>query len=184
MSRSGRQPARGLTLIELITTIVLLGVMASVGALMLVESVEAWNQFVFRADTGMQARLGLDLMVREIRETDVTSLGAPIVATASATTYAFTHTLEGGTNENVTYSWNGTSGAPLLRGSTTLIPRVSSLAFSYYDKNDVALTPLPLTGTNLANVRRVAALLTIQNDTMATYTMNIKGEALLRAPTN
>ena len=181
--RAGVRARRGVTLIELITTIVILGVLSTVGAAMLVESIKAWNQFIFRADTGMQARLGLDWMVREIRETDdLENDGTPTIATADATTFAFTHSLTSATSESVTFSWTGTAGDPLLRNTNTLIPRVTALAFAYYDKNDAALTPLPLTAAQTGQVRRVVVTLTIQNDTNTADTMKLKGDALLRSP--
>ena len=180
-----RPTVRGMTLIEIMTTVVILGVLSTVGAAMMVESVKAWNQFIFRADTGMQARFGLDEMVREIRETDVDdSIGGPIIATADARTYDFTHTLTSSTAEAVNFSWNNTAGAPLLRNADTLIPRVTALAFAYYDKTGASLTPLPLTAAQRDLVRRVVVTLTIQNDTNTADTMKLKGEAFLRSPFN
>ena len=181
-----RSAARGLTLVEMITTIVLIGVLAGVGGRFLVATVKAWNEFAFRADTGMQARLGMDWLVREIRETACDTAGASVVYTASATTYDYSHMLSGGTTQNVTFSWDGTAGSPLLRATTastsTLIPSVNALAFAYYDQNDAALT-VPLSAADLLNVRRVVITMTIKH-TATNSTMKIKGEAILRAPYN
>ena len=181
-----RPAARGLTLIELVTTMTLISVLAIVGGRFIVATVKTWNEFSFLADTGMQARLGMDWLVREIRETANDTSGASVVYTASATTYDFSHMLVGGTTQNVTFSWDGTAGSPLLRattaGTSTLIPSVNALALAYYDKNDAALTA-PLSVTNLLNVRRVVITMTIKN-TVTNSTMKIKGEAILRSPYN
>ena len=181
-----RPAARGLTFIELVTTITIISVLAIVGGRFFTATVKAWNEFAFRADTGMQARLGMDWLVREIRETACDTSGASVVYTASATTYDFSHMKSDGTTENVTFSWNGVADAALMRTTTavtaTLIPSVNAMALAYYDKNDASLT-VPLSATNLLNVRRVVITMTIKN--LATNsTMKIKGEAILRAPYN
>lgn len=176
------EPRRhGLTLIELLTTIVIISLLSSGGALLLVEGVEAWNQFTVRIDTGRQARLGMDWMSREIREVDVDSDGNAVISTADTQTFAFTHTLTSTTTEAVTYSWDGTAGSPLLRNSDTLVPQVTALTFAYYDANDAALSPLPLTAAQRLDVRRVVITCTVRNPMYTAHTMKVKGEALLRS---
>lgn len=174
---------RAYTLIELVVLITVTGVLAAIGSAFLLQGLKAWQNYQFLTDTAEQARAGMDWMVREVRETDVDSLGAPIIATASATSYSFTHYLEVGGNESVAFSWGGVAGNPLTRNAQTLVPKVNSLVFTYYDKNDAALSSLPLSATDREAVRRVVITMTVKHD-VYNFTKKIRGEAILRAPYN
>ena len=179
-----RRSTPGFTLVDLVISIVVLGVLARMGGVFILAGVKSWQIFQFRADNGMQARQAIDWMTRELRETDVDGAGAPVITTADARTITFDHNMPGGTAETITFSWDGTAGHALLRNASTLAPQVTGLTLAYYNKNDVLLTPLPLSAANLPNVRRIVMTLTIQNDFVTSYTMNLKGEAYLRAPYN
>ncbi len=176
--------ARGATLIELIVSIIILGALSGVAGVFILQGVKAWQLFQFRADNGMQARQAIDWMTRELRETDVDGAGAPVIGTADARTITFDHNLPDGTAETLTFSWDGTAGHPVLRNTSTLVPQATGFALAYYNQNDVALASLPLSAIDLSNVRRIVITLSIRNDFVTSYTMNLKGEAYLRGPYN
>ncbi|MBI3610612.1 MAG: prepilin-type N-terminal cleavage/methylation domain-containing protein [Nitrospirae bacterium] len=130
---------RGVTLIEMIFSIILIGVIGIVASnvfLFSTKSVLTGNNV--REATQVN-RLAMDRMIREIRNVRDNKC----VQTAAAADFKFVD----GQNNTVEFSWAG-AGAPLLRNTTdTLVGNVSSLAFTYYNNADppVNITALPPT---------------------------------------
>lgn len=127
---------RGVTLIEMILSIVLIGIIGIVAAQAFLYSTNS----VLTANSVREAmqvdRLAMDRMVREIRNVRDNKC----VQTATATDFKFVD----GQNNTVEFSWAG-AGAPLLRNTTdTLVDNMSSLAFTYYDN---ANPPLNITAS-------------------------------------
>ena len=124
---------RGVTLIEMVLTIIILGIIGWVAS----EAFLSSTKSVLTADSVREAaqenRLGIDRMVREIR----TVRDDRCIATATPTSFSFVDT----ENNAITYSWAG-AGSPLMRNADTLIGNVSSLAFTYYNN---AATPVDIT---------------------------------------
>lgn len=110
----------GFTLVELIITIVLIGIIAGVAAMLILQGVKGYSDEEIRSDLTNQARLAIERMAREIREardcTDITSMAPG--------TFTFT----GIDGVAVTFT---TSGANLTRNGTTLASDVSALDFAY-----------------------------------------------------
>lgn len=83
-----RRGQEGVTLIELVITIVLVGIIASVGSLLLQQGVRAYINEDARADLTNQGRVAIERMAREIREIrSRTSLDIP--GCCSATSLSF-----------------------------------------------------------------------------------------------
>lgn len=122
----------GVTLIELVLSIVLIGIIGIVAAeafLYSTRSVLTGN--VVREATQVN-RLALDRMIREIRNV----LDKKCVGFADDKKFRFVDTF----NNTIEFSWSGTSGDPLTRTENavpnTLVDNVSSLVFTYYNNAD------------------------------------------------
>jgi len=133
-----------LTLIELLISILLISIL--VGAVWVVYDVGSRSFQSQWTRSGLKSEAGRALvyMGRGLRI-------ATAVTTSSATALTFTADLDGnGSNDTIQYVWSGVSGAPFNRTLITTIPAatttdpairsVSSLAFTYYDSNNIATT--------------------------------------------
>ncbi|MBI3812386.1 MAG: prepilin-type N-terminal cleavage/methylation domain-containing protein [Nitrospirae bacterium] len=143
---------RGVTLIEMILSIVLIGIIGIVAAQAFLYS----TQSVLTGNSVREAtqvdRLAMDRMVREIRNVRDNKC----VQTAAAADFKFVD----GQNNTVEFSWAG-AGAPLLRNATdTLVGNVSSLAFTYYDN---ANPPLDITASPTVCATPCAAACAVTN---------------------
>jgi prepilin-type N-terminal cleavage/methylation domain-containing protein len=152
--------SKGFTLIELIMVIVLSSILASIGSYVLLAGFKAWfaNQNVMAANN--QARMALERMTRDIHAV----ASAASITTATASQFTFTNI--GGTS--ITYQ---RTGSQLMRNTQVLADNISSLSFSYLDRN-AATTAV------LANIRYISISLVISQGSaqypMRTtlYTMN------------
>lgn len=132
---------RGVTLIEMVLTIVILGIIGWIAADAFLFSTRS----VLTADSVREAaqgnRLGMDRMIREIR----TVRDNRCVAVATPMSFSFVDS----ENNTIAYIWSGTAGDPLDRTenavTNTLVGNVTSLAFTYYNNADppVAITSPP-----------------------------------------
>jgi prepilin-type N-terminal cleavage/methylation domain-containing protein len=129
----------GFTLVELIITVVLIGIIASVAAMLILQGVRGYSDEEIRSDLTNQARLGIERMAREIRE----ARDCPDISTMSATEVAFCDV----SGKAVGFRITGTELQ--RRDSTTCSPPVwgpwvalaSSVdsgisSFSYYRRDD------------------------------------------------
>jgi len=124
---------RGVTLIEMILSIILIGIIGAIAAQAFFYSTQSvLNGNLLREATQVN-RIAMDRMIREIRNVRDNKC----VQTATATDFKFVD----GQNNTVEFSWAG-AGAPLLRNTTdTLVGNVSSLTFAYYDNAGAGLAP-------------------------------------------
>jgi prepilin-type N-terminal cleavage/methylation domain-containing protein len=129
---------RGVTLIEMILSIVLIGIIGAVAAnafLFSTKSVLTGN--LVREATQVN-RLAMDRMVREIRNVGSNKC----VQIAAPTDFKFVD----GQNNAIEFSWAG-AGSPLMRNADTLVGNVSSLIFTYYNNAnppvDITTAPAP-----------------------------------------
>jgi prepilin-type N-terminal cleavage/methylation domain-containing protein len=137
-SRPHRQ--HGFTLLELTIALVLLGILATVGATMIANSYSAARIIDIQQDSNAAARYAMLRMVREIQEIQYnTSTGNVSLTTMSGNQVAFTKTGIGATpTTNVTLQYNsGTQTLSLTypSGTSTLATQVSNLGFTYLDAN-------------------------------------------------
>jgi type II secretory pathway component PulJ len=133
----------GLTLIELIATIVLLSIVAIISSRILATGLTAYLTSENILDASAQARLGVERMVRDIRAVR----SSTDISTASASQFTFTDS----NGNSISYLRSGTT---LTRNGQVLADGVSALTFTYADKNGAATA-------TLANIRYITPTLTI-----------------------
>lgn len=132
---------KGFTLIELITVIVLLGILAAVGSNMLSDSMKTTQAVNDSRAVESEARYALDRLVREIRQVGFTG-SAYNISTASTSVLQFAKP-DGGvvrinydaTSKTVQLDYSNTS-------ATTLIQKVSGFGMTYYNIDGVSLSTL------------------------------------------
>jgi prepilin-type N-terminal cleavage/methylation domain-containing protein len=115
---------RGFTLVELILTMGMLGVMVGMMAPWMINAVKSYDLISTRRLMLGEVRAGFDRMIREIRLIPGQS---QIIAT-SASSFQFQYP----TGTSITYSLTGTN---LMRNSDILMNNVTALAFTYYDQS-------------------------------------------------
>lgn len=151
----------GFTLIEMIIALVVLGLLAAVGARGLAHGVLAFSVSADSAHTLGNIRYASERMAREIREIrrDPATPAVYDITTMTASSLAFTKTDGTGVTlasspPLVTLAYSSPSGTPVLTDG------VSSLAFSYYQADgttaatgsaDVALVEFELVLTHAGN---------------------------------
>lgn len=166
---------KGFTLIELLIGIAISGMVISAIYSLYISQNKSYtiqNQVV---EMQQNARIVMDMMVRDIRlagyDPEGTS-GAGFVA-ATSNSIQFTADLNGDgdtddSNENITYSLydsDGDGDQDLCRdtgqGNRSLVENISSLTFEYYDENGSAIAT-PVSTANLSQIRKVKVKLIAQ----------------------
>jgi prepilin-type N-terminal cleavage/methylation domain-containing protein len=167
-----RQPdsgCRGFTLVEMVIAIVVLGIVAVVGAQVIVNGMQAASLAADNNETLSKINYATERMVREIRETQRNPLLTSDyeIATRTASIFAFTK------SDGVTVTL--TSGAPLLTigynspaGTFTLTDQVTSASFTYYQLDGVTISD-----TN-ANIAFVEISLTLTSATGFTSSQRVR----------
>lgn len=145
----------GLTLIEIILVILLLGILAGIILPPLVQGPQEWTRLQGRTallEEGHQALLRMD---REIRNLARKGDGTPCITQATATRLTFSRV--GGDTlmcQDVTFSWSGTT---LYRNGKILAQGVTAFEFIYYDRNNQVTT-------DPFQIRRVSIQLTLSHN--------------------
>jgi prepilin-type N-terminal cleavage/methylation domain-containing protein len=127
----------GFTLVEIVITIVLVGILAGIAAMIILQGVRAYSDEQSRSDVHYQARYAMERMAREIRQIRST---ADITAITNSN-LQFTDVNGAGvgfTWTSPTLSrWNGA-------GTNVLAPNITAFNFNYYQQNGVAATAATL----------------------------------------
>lgn len=119
----------GFTLIEMVITIVVIGIIAGISAMLILQAMRGYSDQDVRADLTNQARLAIERMAREIREIrDCTATDIPTMAVG---TIAFVDNA----GNAIAYT---TSGTDLTRNGTALASSVSGLTFGYLRRSAAA----------------------------------------------
>jgi prepilin-type N-terminal cleavage/methylation domain-containing protein len=134
---------RAFTIIELILTIAILGVLAGGIGPGVSAAINTYDRILNRRQMLAEAEAGMERMVREIRLIP----GSSQVTSAATTSFQFQYP----TGTSITYSLSGTN---LSRNSDILLANISSLAFTYY-------TQAGATTTTAASVRSVGIQFTM-----------------------
>jgi prepilin-type N-terminal cleavage/methylation domain-containing protein len=121
--------ARGFTLIEVIVSLVLLGIITAIAGLGIVQIT---RQYVFAQKTGETAQVAQIAMARMVKELALVRR----CTSSSATSINF----DTPTSTGRTISWTGVSGAPILVNSQRLIDSIQSFTLSYYNTYDGTAT--------------------------------------------
>jgi prepilin-type N-terminal cleavage/methylation domain-containing protein len=165
----------GFTIIELVITMVLIGIVAFIVADAMSTGFKAYFTTDFRKEALDQARIATERMTREIR--NVRSLGRDNdsdgnidadIATATATSFCFTDV----NGTTISFALSGTN---ILRGegncppdsTNTLSENITSLSFSY----------IYASGTFATAIRRVQITLT---STISNESVTLQSEVYLR----
>lgn len=141
---------KGVTLIELIMAITIVGILAAVSSLYIKETIDLWRFLSFRSEAVSQGRMALLRMEREIRQIkDNASVSA-----ANSSQFRFLD------NNNVDINFN-LSGSSLMRNADILSSGASGLTFTYYNRaNQVIASPMVSPTTN---IYRIDISITIQS---------------------
>lgn len=176
----------GMTLIEVMLAMLMLGVVMIVITGVFISSHDLYGKTNRRANMQMNARLGLVVMTREIRQAgcDPDGLGIPSVVYAAADTLHIQSDLDGDgiletvePSEDVTYFYD--SNAQILyrdpgSGPQILVQRVRNMSIVYRDVNDNVLAPLPLTPELAAQIRSVTVSVTARGREKEEYTLTTR----------
>jgi type II secretory pathway pseudopilin PulG len=134
---------RATTLIELVIVIVITGILAGLGSLIVRQIIDSWNTVSFRAETVSQMRGALVRMGRQIRSIKNTTA----VYTANATCLRFK------TYDNVNVTYN-ISGSNVLESNNVLATGAARLQFTYYNATGNTLAN-PIVAPLETDIRRI-----------------------------
>ena len=112
----------GLTILELIVVVTLVGIIAGVTARMFVWGVDMFDFVSSRKDVLQSARFGMDILVRDLR----TIIDSADISVANASAVSFTNF------DGETFSY-GFSAGTLNRNGTALIDGLTGFHFTFYD---------------------------------------------------
>ena len=120
---------RGITLVEIIVVIVLMGILSGIIAIPVMTAAKAWSDMVLQKDAVEQARIGLDRLIRELRSIQWVN-GRPSVTTMGTNQIRFV-TAAG---DDLTYCWNDAVNCDPDPTHVTRLVRKDNIAL----KNDPA----------------------------------------------
>ncbi|MCX5708525.1 MAG: type II secretion system protein, partial [Candidatus Omnitrophica bacterium] len=141
---------KGLTLIETIMTIAIMGILSGVLMFSIKGVMDLWNFWSFRSEISSQGRIAVMRMVREIRQVR----NETTVFIADSSRIQFNDTI----NQTIDYALNGTN---LTRNGNVLASGITHLDFTYYDISNAQLAPLPLNQTNREAIFMIGLELTM-----------------------
>ena len=148
--------ARGFTLLEVIITLVIAGVLATIGATLMSSGFRSYFLGRELAQDAAQGTLALERMARDLRTArsaaDLTTIGASTITFVDVDGNTISYALSAG---SVTRSQNGGTAQPLAAN-------VSSLAFTYL-QNDGQTT-----AASAATVWYIAAAVTVASQNAST----------------
>ena len=117
--------AHGFTMIEVIASIVLVGILAVLTSISLANIFEGYLFTKDNADTTMKAQIALTRLVKEFSSIDEISNG-----TNTSLTYKY---YKNGVSEPRTVTWSGIDNAPLLLGGNILADNINDFELSYHN---------------------------------------------------
>lgn len=143
--------SKGVTLIELIMVITIVGILTTVSSMYIKETIDLWRFLSFRSEAVAQGRLALLRMAREIRQIQ----NDASVRIAETSRFQF----DDMSAAMITYEL---SGSNLLRNSDILASGVSGLTFTYYDTSNQEIAS-PDVSPNPTNIYRIDISVTIES---------------------
>lgn len=158
---------RGMTLVELMISLSIFGVVMGVVFSFLVGARNSYQDTRERAQYQQSMRAVMSLITREIRSTgcDPTSAGFEPFGLATTAAMQCSMDLNGdgdttdvGPDETITYGYNAAAGE-LVRFdgamAMTILRGLDSMTFTYFDSNGAVLGAVPLNALDRAMVRYV-----------------------------
>lgn len=149
---------KGITLIETVLLILVIGTVAFISAPLIDTAIESWSFVTYRSELWQDAELSFSRMTSEIKEIK----GSSGVITANSSTFQFVTV----TGETISYSFTGST---LSRNGNVLANGVNAFSFSYFDSN---LNPIgtPLVAPLVTNIRAVRIYMVV-GPTGRTFTL-------------
>jgi prepilin-type N-terminal cleavage/methylation domain-containing protein len=180
--------SRGMTLVELLVTLTILGVVVVVVTGILLSSSRLEGRTVRRAEIQAASRQALALLTTELRQAgaDPGDPPAGVVGLVAADSFGVRvrADLNGdGTlqttepSEDVTYHYNDTTGVVTRdpgSGPSPILTNVTSMRLTYFDSANQALGPLPLSTANAARVASIGLRLTSERRDSAPMTLDTR----------
>lgn len=114
---------RGFTLVEMLVVIVVLGIMVSIGSVLMMEGFNSYFKAKDYSTSDWQARVAMARMTRELRSA---TSGGLTISPANEITFIDTN------NNSIRYY---RSGNILMRNTQPLADGISGLSFSYLQNN-------------------------------------------------
>lgn len=158
--RTSPSRQRGVTLVELIITMVLMGLLATVGATMISDTFQTTRLVNAGQASADQARYAMERLSRELREVKYVSAGSSYAVSSSltpaATNMVFTRVINGA-DVTVTINKSGTNltlGYSSPAVSSVLASQVSEFALDFLQLDNSA-------ASSGANLRFVVITLTV-----------------------
>lgn len=157
-SRGGK----GVTIIELVVVIVIVGVLVGVSSMYIKGVIDTWQFVSFRNDLASVGKMAIIRMDREIREIK----DASSVYVAGSAQFRFHDT--GG--NDIQFQWvsdpDPSVKGSIMRNSDILVKGVESLTFSYYDKDNNLLAS-PAVNPSQTNIKRISVTFKILSGSQA-----------------
>jgi len=166
---------RGFTLVELMMTLLIFGVVMGVIGNVFFTSQNLYSSTSQRASQQMSARASLGVMIEEIRHAGANPQDVPgmvAIMTANADQIRVVSELNDVAgiqtdepSEDVTYRYDPDADAILRNpgtGEQTFLEGVTGFALRYYDENNTPLGPPPLSVVQASRVRSIEIDLTTE----------------------
>lgn len=160
LKKNYRFSKKGLTLIELIVVIIMVGILMSGLSLGIKETIDLWRFLTFRNEIASQGRIALVRMAREIRQIKTRSPSNEPIIIANEGRLQFTDI------DDLVIGYQ-LSGNSLMRNSDILADNASNLTFCYYDrdKNEICspACSCDVPGGQLSDVEIIGVRLEVQS---------------------
>ena len=151
---------KGLTLIEAVMTIVIVGILAGGSMFYIRQVIDLWDFMSFRSEIVSQGRMALMRMSREIRQIR----NSTSVLNANSNRLRFADVKD----VNIDYYFSGSS---LMRNSDTQASGVRNVTFTYYNQTSQQIA-VPLVSPQATDIKRIKIRLDMfsgnQNKTLET----------------
>jgi len=161
----------GFTMIEMIVSMILIGIMATVAGMGLVAITKGYVFARQNNETSLKAQVALAKIAKEIGIPDVKTFTIT-TATATAINFSYTDPVDAAV-KNRTIALSGTQ---ILFDGITLVDSVSSLNIDYYDCCNATALTKPVSAANLLRIRRVEINLSLTgaDNVVSAFNKNIK----------
>jgi prepilin-type N-terminal cleavage/methylation domain-containing protein len=178
----GLKNPKGFTLIEAILVIVIIGILAVIIGVPLIQGSLAWQAVSTRKAATQQARLGMDRMVRELRNVQATAANTPNFNqfTAAPDCVAFTNlsgTMIAFRLNVATNSIERATGAGITcaTGGTSLVSNVTNFTITCYNGSNALVSPC---SSSPSTIRRLLLHATVQ---VGTEPVSLDSQVTLRS---
>jgi prepilin-type N-terminal cleavage/methylation domain-containing protein len=173
--RNATSDNRGLTLVELVVTVIILGIVLLVVNQVFFSTTRIYGSTSTRANQQMNARAGLSVMITELRPagSDPAEQGIqPVLAAQSDTVHVQADLSGDGAiqtaepSEDIMYYYDANAEAVMRdpgTGPEVMIPNVTACTFTYFDVDNQPIAA-PVAANQLELVRSIGIDITTQTD--------------------